>query len=95
MCIRDSAKDHRFERKERFDTMVDALHRACTLWERNQTRALAEHLTQTYGDNEVFWQVAQAVSEVLPEGDKEKQVLQGLLYGRRSYASLGRQQSLF
>jgi putative DNA methylase len=26
-----------------------------------------------------------AISEVLPEGDKEKQMLQGFLYGRESY----------
>jgi hypothetical protein len=29
--------------------------------------------------------VAQAISEVLPPGDKEKQMLQGFLYGRKSY----------
>ncbi|MGB9627710.1 MAG: hypothetical protein ACPL6D_03525 [Thermodesulfobacteriota bacterium] len=29
--------------------------------------------------------VAQAIAEVLPEGDKEKQMLQGFLYGRETY----------
>ncbi|GEM_PF-6880422 len=29
--------------------------------------------------------VVQAISEVLPDGDKEKQALQGLLYGQPSY----------
>ncbi|NVM26745.1 MAG: hypothetical protein HWN70_12625, partial [Desulfobacterales bacterium] len=38
-----------------------------------------------YGEKEIFWQVAQAISEALPEGDKEKQLLQGLLYGKESY----------
>jgi len=78
----ERAKDARFARQERFTTMVDALHRAVALWERNRTKELAEHLAETYGGNEVFWQVAQAISEVLPDGDKEKQALQGLLYGR-------------
>ena len=36
-------------------------------------------------NNNDFWQVAQAISEVLPEGDKEKQMLQGFLYGREGY----------
>jgi hypothetical protein len=36
-------------------------------------------------NNKEFWQVAQAISEVLPEGDKEKQMLQGFLYGRAGY----------
>ncbi len=88
----ERAKDGRFEKQTQFATMVDALHRACILWERNRQKELAEHL-QTYGGNE-FWQVAQAVSEVLPEGDKEKQTLQGLLYGRKQY-TLERQRRLF
>jgi hypothetical protein len=29
--------------------------------------------------------VAQAISDVLPDGDKDKQMLQGFLYGRESY----------
>jgi hypothetical protein len=33
--------------------------------------------------------VAQAVSEVLPDGGKEKQALQGLLYGRKTYSGGG------
>jgi len=83
----ERARDDRFARQDRFTTMIDALHRAVALWERNRTKELAEHLAETYGGNEVFWQVAQAISEALPDGDKEKQALQGLLYGRKSYGS--------
>ncbi len=79
------AKDRRFAQQERFTIMVDALHRALVLWEQNRTRELQEHLASTYGNNEAFWQVAQAISEVLPDGDREKQSLQGLLYRRRTY----------
>lgn len=70
--------------------MIEALHRAVALWAANRTAELQEHLAETYGANEVFWQVAQAISEVLPDGDKEKQALQGLLYGRRSHAAAER-----
>ncbi|MFQ3611605.1 MAG: hypothetical protein SNJ72_08940, partial [Fimbriimonadales bacterium] len=66
-------------------TMIDALHGAVVLWEQNRQRELQEHLGLTYGDDELFWQVAQAISEVLPPGDKEKQLLQGLLNARRTY----------
>jgi hypothetical protein len=31
------------------------------------------------GQNPALWVVAQALSEVLPDGDKERQLLQGLL----------------
>ncbi|MCS7091156.1 MAG: hypothetical protein NZM03_10660, partial [Limisphaera sp.] len=75
------------DRSDRSDgsTMIEALHRAVRLWSANRTAELQAHLAETYGANEAFWQVAQAISEVLPDGDKEKQALQGLLYGRRSY----------
>lgn len=82
----ERAKDPRFAKTTHFATMIDALHRAVWLWEKNEQKKLQEHLSATYGGNEAFWQVAQAIAEVLPEGDKEKQLLQGLLYGRRSYA---------
>ncbi|MCS7137243.1 MAG: hypothetical protein NZ941_02610 [Candidatus Caldarchaeum sp.] len=83
----ERAKDSRFEKKEHFDTIVDALHRALILWEKNRQKELTEHLTRTYGKNEMFWLVAQAISEVLPQGDREKQALQGLLYGKKTYTS--------
>jgi len=81
----ERAKDPRFAARTEFQTMVDAMHRAAALWSENRIAELREHLAATYGENETFWQVVQAASEVLPEGDKERQILQGLLYGRRSY----------
>ena len=75
------------EGKNQFTTMIDALQYAAWLWSRNDQKKLKEHLAANYGGNEVFWQVAQGIAEVLPEGDKEKQVLQGLLYGRKGYAA--------
>ncbi|MEM2592227.1 MAG: hypothetical protein QXI60_06540, partial [Thermofilaceae archaeon] len=81
------------EKAKRFTTMIDALHYALYLWSRNDLKRLAEHLNETYGANETFWQVAQAISEVLPQGNREKQWLQGLLYGRRTYMQPSVQQT--
>jgi adenine-specific DNA methylase len=84
----ERARDPAFMRREQFETMIDALQRAAVLWEADRPRELTEHLAATYGNNETFWLVAQAISDVLPEEDKdnkEKLVLQGLLYGRRRY----------
>jgi putative DNA methylase len=81
----ERAKDPRFAARTEFPTMVDAMHRAAALWMENRSAELREHLSATYGENEVFWQVVQAASEVLPEGDKERQILQGLLAGRRHH----------
>lgn len=79
---KDRARDARFLERERYTTLVDALHKACLLWENNQRQALAEHLALNRGSDETFWRVAQAISDVLPSGDKEKQLLQGLLQYR-------------
>ena len=76
-----------FLEKGKFDSMVDALHACLLYWEKNNRKAISEILEETgYINNSAFWQVAQAISEVLPEGDKEKQMLQGFLYGRESYS---------
>jgi adenine-specific DNA methylase len=80
----ERARSANFARRTKFETMIDALHYAVWLWDQNERKRLQDHLSATYGGNETFWQVAQAIAEVLPEGDKEKQLLQGLLYGRRS-----------
>ena len=84
----ERAQDAHFVKQTEFRTMVDALQRAVHLWESGQSARLQEHLTLTYGGNEAFWQVAQAIAEVLPDGDREKQALQGLLYGRKGYAAV-------
>jgi putative DNA methylase len=80
----ERARSANFARRTKFETMIDALHYAVWLWDQNERKRLQDHLSATYGGDETFWQVAQAIAEVLPEGDKEKQLLQGLLYGRRS-----------
>ncbi len=79
-------KDGRFLERGRFESMADVLQAACVLYSRNAQQQLRELLAQTYGGNETFWQVAQAVAEVLPEEDKERQLLLGLLYSRRASA---------
>jgi putative DNA methylase len=78
------AKITNFTRKTKFETMIDALHYAVWLWDQNERKRLLDHLLKTYGGDEIFWQVAQAIVEVLPEGDEEKRLLQGLLHGWRS-----------
>lgn len=85
---KERAKEERFLKRERFTSMIDVLHYVLILWEKGQREKIEEVLSETgYLGNEVFWQTAQAISEVLPEGDKEKQMLQGFLYGKETYVS--------
>lgn len=84
--VRVLGPHERGARVERPTTQVDVLHRACYLWEKNRIDELIGLLAATGNlKNEHFWQVVQALAEVLPDGDKEKQLLQGLLYGREMY----------
>ncbi|MEM3714780.1 MAG: DUF1156 domain-containing protein [Nitrososphaeria archaeon] len=83
---KERAKDPSFMKKAKFTSMIDVLHYALILWEKGDKNKVKEVLDETgYSGNEVFWQVAQAISEILPEGDKEKQLLQGFLYGKETY----------
>lgn len=78
--------------------MIDVLHCCLLLWQRSDRKAIGELLMTTgYGAKDIFWQVAQAISEVLPEGDKERQLLQGFLYGRQQYEAAAKveQRTLF
>lgn len=65
--------------------MVDVIHKACLLWEKSAKDELAEFLESSgYSNNDTIWIVAQAISEVLPDGNKERQLIQGLLASRQS-----------
>lgn len=83
---KERAKDPAFLRKTKFTSMIDVLHQVAILWERGNKERIKQILGETgYAGNEIFWQTAQAISEVLPQGDKEKQLLQGFLYGKEVY----------
>jgi len=82
--VRDPKK--RGEVKE-INNMVNAMHKACQLWEKGKKVEITEMLGQTgYGQSGAFWQFCQAVAETLFNGNKEKQLLEGLLMDRDKYA---------
>lgn len=74
---------------ERPSTMIDALQLAAVLWKKGEERELSELLARVFGPLEAFWQVAQAISETLPEGDEERRLLHGLLGHRKELRSSG------
>jgi adenine-specific DNA methylase len=64
-------------------SLIDVLHRMCVFREKGDTVGMTEFLTRSgQAQNAALWLVAQAVSEILPDGDKEKQLMQGLLNQR-------------
>ena len=67
--------------------MIDIIHNSLILWEMGKTDELKEMLKQTgYGADEGFWKYCQALDESLLQGNKEKQLLEGLLVGRDRYS---------
>lgn len=61
-------------------SLIDVLHRLCSFREKGDTAGMGEFLARSgQAQNPSLWLVAQAVSEILPDGDKEKQLMQGLL----------------
>jgi len=84
------------KRLEEVHNMVDAMHRACLLWEAGKREELRRMLTETgYGGSNAFWQFCQAVAECLMEGSKEKQLLEGLLLGKAQHQRSGQREFEF
>ena len=62
--------------------VIDVLHRAVLVWQEGDRRALAEYLAQhALGREEEVNAVAQAIVNVLPQGDRERQLLENYLQG--------------
>jgi putative DNA methylase len=71
---------------KKVENMVDAMQRACQLWEKGRKTEISQLLGQTgYGQSGAFWTLCQAVAECLLNGSKEKQLLEGLLMGKEGY----------
>lgn len=80
----------KFLERGKFENMIDVLHACLLYWEQNKKKTISTILEETMNvNNNAFWQVAQAISEVLPEGEKEKQMLQGFLYGKEGLIKEG------
>ncbi len=80
-------RGRKFLEKKDPGNMIDVLHTCLIYWELNDRKSIARILESSGNqNNEMFWRTVQAISEVLPDGNKEKQMLQGFFYGRQSYA---------
>ena len=77
-------------------SLIDVVHRLCAFRDKGDTTGAAEFLARSgHGRSEALWQVAQAISEILPDGDREKQLMQGLLNQRDGLVSGAEQRKLF
>jgi len=66
--------------------LIDMLHRCELLWVASDQAALNDYLNEfSPADVESLRRIAQALIDLLPRGDQEKQRLEGFLYGLRSH----------
>jgi adenine-specific DNA methylase len=77
-------------------SVIDVLHRLCDFREKGDLAGMAQFLARSGQlNNPGLWVVAQAMSEILPDGDKEKQLMQGLLNQREQVEAMVQQKELF
>lgn len=62
---------------------IDVLHHVLLLWKKGDSESVTKTLNETgYGRSDVFFRVAQAISESLAPGSKEKKLIEGFLSGK-------------
>jgi adenine-specific DNA methylase len=77
-------------------SLIDVLHRMCVFRDKGDSAGMAQFLGQSgQARNPALWLVAQAISETLPDGNKEKQLMQGLLNQQEGLEEATRQGELF
>jgi adenine-specific DNA methylase len=77
-------------------SLIDVLQRLCSFREKGDTQGMAQFLGRSgHANNHSLWLIAQAISEILPDGDKEKQLMQGLLNQKEGLVEATRQGELF
>jgi adenine-specific DNA methylase len=63
--------------------LIDVLHTVLLFWEKSRRSEIINLLKDSgYGKSEAFYRVAQAISETLPNENKEKKLLDGFLAGK-------------
>jgi putative DNA methylase len=76
-------EDRKPDDLENSKELIDVLHKVLLLWKKSKSEEIATILSDTgYGKSDVFYRVAQAISESLPNGNGEKKLLEGFLAGK-------------
>jgi putative DNA methylase len=87
-------EDRRAKDLEEPSDIIDVLHYVLLLWKQGKSDLLIEVLKESgFGKSDVFYRVAQAISESLPTESKEKKLLDGFLAGRQRVAENVRRES--
>ncbi|MCX7997941.1 MAG: hypothetical protein N3A69_03175, partial [Leptospiraceae bacterium] len=68
--------------------LIEVLHHVLLLWKQGKQEEMLKRLKESgYGTSDIFFRVAQAISETLDNQDEEKQLLDGFLIGKQRIQS--------
>ncbi|MEM4523119.1 MAG: DUF1156 domain-containing protein [Nitrososphaeria archaeon] len=89
-------QDRNVKEMVKSDELIDVLHHVLLLWKDGRNDELRKVLTETgWGRRDIFYRVAQAISETLPSESREKRLLDGFLSGKeRIISDVGTEQKL-
>lgn len=74
--------------------LIDVLHRVLLLWKKDRKDDIVKVLRESgYGKSDVFYRVAQAISETLPNDSKEKKLLEGFIVGKERISKDAKRES--
>lgn len=75
--------DRKLEELNDSKELIDVLHKVLLLWKKGKNDEIVNVLKDSgFGKSDVFYRVAQAISESLPNESKEKKLLEGFLAGK-------------
>jgi putative DNA methylase len=87
-------EERRLQDLEGSREIIDVLHQVLLLWKQGKNDEVVRVLKESgFGKSDVFYRVAQAISESLPNEAKEKKLLDGFLVGRQRIAENVRKES--
>jgi len=76
-------QDRKVEELKKSDELIDVLHYTLLLWRDGKSEDLKNLLVETgLGTRDVFYRVAQTISQTLPNESREKKLLDGFLSGK-------------
>ena len=75
-------KDRKMENIEDSEELIDILQYILLLWEKGKIKEIITKLSSKFGESEIFYRVAQAISQTLPNNSKEKKLLEGFLLSK-------------
>ncbi|MHA1150394.1 MAG: DUF1156 domain-containing protein [Promethearchaeota archaeon] len=75
-------KQRKIEDIEKSEELIDIIHYLLLLWELERKDEMTEIISRVIGEEEIIYRISQAISQSLPNNNKEKKLIDGFLSGK-------------